>query len=202
MYRTGIEPLDMGKVSSRIKKFRGERKQVDVANELGVAQQKVSSIEAGKALDVETLHRLSVVYGVSCDYILTGIESTQLDAHNDLGLSSKSINVLEQKKDDPSYKFALETIILDDSFMLSMIREGMRAVDPRTISDGLPEQIVSAFGESLDYPAFCEYMFLEAARALFQKYKKRLLEQIEEKEGRPDIGQVFRKAMEAYEEEV
>lgn len=61
-------------MTARIKELRKERNmsQIRLSIELGVSQETISAYESGKHYpSVESLIKLSDIFGVSCDYILS-----------------------------------------------------------------------------------------------------------------------------------
>lgn len=79
---------------NRIKQLREERgmSQVRLSIELGVSQETVSAYENGKHYpSVQSLIKLSEIFGVSCDYIL--------------GLSEQPHNVIYHSLDEQDRKF-------------------------------------------------------------------------------------------------
>lgn len=71
---------ELRNIGNRLTKCRQDLglSQEEVAEELGVSRNTISSIEnGGQEFSVIKLHRFSVLYGVSSDFILTGCKEEQ-----------------------------------------------------------------------------------------------------------------------------
>ena len=90
-----MEPVT--KIGERIRKLREEKglTQQALAKELGVKRESINMWENGlRDLKTGALLLLSEYFGVSCDYILTGISAKNRDISNSLGLSNNAIDNL------------------------------------------------------------------------------------------------------------
>jgi transcriptional regulator with XRE-family HTH domain len=91
-------PNVSNEIGFRIKKLREERdiKQQDLAEALHVQRVTVSQWENGtRDLKTEYTIKLADYFGVTCDEILRGIKSENVDISRELGLTDKAIDVLK-----------------------------------------------------------------------------------------------------------
>lgn len=89
-------------IHENIRKRRTDigKKQQEVADELGILRETYSSIERGKRpLYGEEVPKLAKALGVSCDCILRGVETNNIDIQKELGLSNLSIEHLRYAKE-------------------------------------------------------------------------------------------------------
>ena len=71
----------------------------ELAEAIGIRQQTVSLYKNGETQPTpETLVKIAEFFGVSVDYLLTGISSQNKSIHEELGLSEKAIGMLETAK--------------------------------------------------------------------------------------------------------
>lgn len=83
---------------TRIKSLRDEAglSQADLAKELSVAQNTVSSWENGKRdPDTDTVKQLAAFFGVSTDYLLGATDQKNASSEEDAGLSAEENELLE-----------------------------------------------------------------------------------------------------------
>lgn len=83
---------------TRIKSLRDEAglSQADLAKELSVAQNTVSSWENGKRdPDTDTVKQLAAFFGVSTDYLLGATDKKNASSEEDAGLSAEENELLE-----------------------------------------------------------------------------------------------------------
>lgn len=83
---------------TRIKSLRDEAglSQADLAKELSVAQNTVSSWENGKRdPDTDTVIQLAAFFGVSTDYLLGATDIKNASSEEDAGLSADETELLE-----------------------------------------------------------------------------------------------------------
>jgi transcriptional regulator with XRE-family HTH domain len=85
-------------IGGRIQKLRLEKglDQKDVAEALGVKRETVNHWES-ESRDLKTAYTLALAdyFGVTCDYILRGVQSKNVEINKRIGLSDKSIKILE-----------------------------------------------------------------------------------------------------------
>ena len=64
----------MGTMGKRLRRLRGDRKQMDIAKAVGIHNSVLSRMESDdkKSVDPSSLKRLAEFYGVTTDYLLTG----------------------------------------------------------------------------------------------------------------------------------
>jgi len=66
---------------------------------IGVRQQTISLYSSGQTMPTaDVLVKLAQFFGVSIDYLLTGVSSGNKDYHEELGLSEKAIELLKRGK--------------------------------------------------------------------------------------------------------
>jgi len=85
------------RVGARVRSLREERKllQKDVADALHISVSAYAKLESGdRGINSENCIALADLFGVSCDYILRGIEAEYVDICAKTGLSQETINVL------------------------------------------------------------------------------------------------------------
>lgn len=71
----------------------------ELAEAIGIRQQTVSLYKNGETQPTpETLVKIAEFFGVSVDYLLTGISSQNKSIHEELGLSDKAISMLKTAK--------------------------------------------------------------------------------------------------------
>ena len=71
----------------------------ELAEAIGIRQQTVSLYKNGETQPTpETLVKIAEFFGVSVDYLLTGISSQNKSIHEELGLSEKAISMLKTAK--------------------------------------------------------------------------------------------------------
>ena len=88
-------------IARRLSELRKEKgvKQDEIAEILNVKRATVANYEAGKrAPDYETIIKLADYYGVSCDYILRGIECEFAEIGGTTGLMQEAIEELKTEK--------------------------------------------------------------------------------------------------------
>ena len=107
--------MDSNTIGTRIKALREKmgKTQADVAEALHVKRQTVDQWENGTR-DLKTQYTISLAdyFGVSCDEILRGIKAENLSINKKLGLSDKSIEILESDfASDDRFTVVLNTLI-------------------------------------------------------------------------------------------
>ena len=93
-------------MGSRIRKLReaGGETQADIARALGVKRETVNQWENGaRGLKPEYTAGLADYFGVSCDYILRGLQAENAQAHQTLGLSEDAMKRLAAHKEDAHF---------------------------------------------------------------------------------------------------
>ncbi|MBQ8482568.1 MAG: helix-turn-helix domain-containing protein [Ruminococcus sp.] len=72
-----------------------------LADKVGMSKQTISSYCLGNSRpSYELLIKLADYFGVTCDYLLTGVEPQDKKEHQDLGLSGDAIRLLKQCQDE------------------------------------------------------------------------------------------------------
>lgn len=87
-------------IGMRLKALRDERglRQKDLADRLGVTPAAYGKFEAGdRGLNSEYCIALADYYGISCDYILRGINSDQIDICSKTCLTSDTVDALSNR---------------------------------------------------------------------------------------------------------
>ncbi len=76
----------------------------ELAEAVGIRQQTVSLYKNGETQPTpETLVKIAEFFGVSVDYLLTGISSQNKPIHEELGLSEEAISMLKTAKEIESF---------------------------------------------------------------------------------------------------
>lgn len=76
----------------------------ELAEAIGIRQQTVSLYKNGETQPTpETLVKIAEYFGVSVDYLLTGISSQNKSIHEELGLSEDAIRMLKTAKDTDGF---------------------------------------------------------------------------------------------------
>lgn len=127
--------MDSGcEIGLRISKLRVEQSQQEVANALKVRRETVTQWENGTRRIKDTdIVRMADYFGCSCDFILRGVDSKNLDVHRATGLSDETINSLRyyndlrlQSEQVPSRNafdnsFSLLNLIMTDAFFALLL---------------------------------------------------------------------------------
>ena len=90
-------------VGARVRKLRESRKmkQQDVANALHVSLSSYAKLEAGdRGISSENCIALADLFGVTCDYILRGIDSQNIDVCQKTALDQETLDVLIENKNN------------------------------------------------------------------------------------------------------
>ena len=91
---------------NRIRSLREARgkTQADIAKELHVKRETVNQWENGaRGLKPEYTVKLADYFGVTCDFILRGVQAENVRIHQKLGLSEDAIEKLAARKKDANY---------------------------------------------------------------------------------------------------
>lgn len=130
-----------------------------LADAVGVRPQTISLYAAGETQPTpDTLLKISEYFGVSVDYLLTGVSSKNKKMHDSLGLSEKAISLLKHaKEEDTDNKFppAIELInylLSDDSFYKFLSGLGKKMIKTRL-------DIFKAIEEDVDEDTIIRYYF-------------------------------------------
>jgi len=93
--------VDCNTIGDRLKALRMHKgdTQAEVAIALNVKRQTVDQWE-NNSRDIKTQYTIDLAnyYGVTCDYILRGVKTENVDIHNATGLSDKAISRLKFNK--------------------------------------------------------------------------------------------------------
>lgn len=113
-------------IGGRIQKLRTDKNltQAELGKELGVKRETINQWESGtRDLKTDYTIKLSVFFNVSCDYILRGIKSENVDIHNRIGLSDESIEFLETCLKESTDNSITKTInkLLENRYTLGLI---------------------------------------------------------------------------------
>jgi transcriptional regulator with XRE-family HTH domain len=69
--------------------------QLDLAEKVGISRNFLSMIENGERVpNVDTVHAIADSFQTTCDYLIRGNESENVDIHRRTGLSDKAIKIL------------------------------------------------------------------------------------------------------------
>ncbi len=86
-------------LGERLKKLRGKKTQQEVADHIEISRARYSHYENGRSEpDTDILRKLSNYYGVSVDYLLTGIN--QLNMFEDKDLDSPKLFIFSTRLDE------------------------------------------------------------------------------------------------------
>ena len=97
-----------------------------LAKVLGCTTQAISNYRLGKSMpNYETLIKLADYFGVSCDYLLTGVKIEDKQEHKELGLSGAAIRYLKQCGQD---ELDLINRIISDDYFNSCINGAVRLI--------------------------------------------------------------------------
>lgn len=112
MQKSGLIMELKNGIGARLMRLRGDRSQGDIANELGVEQRTLShwENEERRIKDTDVI-KLADFYKTTCDYILRGVESKNMEIHKVTGLTDESISLLSEltSRSEPSSRL-LRTI--------------------------------------------------------------------------------------------
>lgn len=102
-------------IGARLGRLRGDKSQSDVANELGIEQRTLSywENEERRVKDTDVI-KLADYYKTTCDYILRGIDSGNVDIYEVTGLSQEAIENLKRIKRERSYLLPLISEIIEN----------------------------------------------------------------------------------------
>ncbi len=139
-------------VKERLLKLRKRsgKSQGEIADYLNMSQTAYGKIELGKrGLNVETCLALADLYGVTCDYILRGVEADSVDAQRVTHLSGRAIHSLQHTTG--GYTIALDVIsemLSDEEFMKGFntdIKNALKIkqIDEEAFTAGLCVSMVS-----------------------------------------------------------
>ena len=141
-----IQKVEIG---SRLKELRVSKglKQKDLANVLGITPPAYGKLEAGeRGLDFEYCIKLADFYGVSCDYILRGIKTENLDICAKTCLTSETVEALVKR-------YANDYTMLDEYFSKhpEKPRSGIEVVNGRLVATGEDDIIADDEGDFLGF---------------------------------------------------
>lgn len=92
---SGFDQIRMGNNISRKRNERGFSQQY-VADQLGIKRTSFIAVEQGNhQLKGDAIVQLADMFGTTCDYILRGTETENLDVQKELGLSNDAIEYLK-----------------------------------------------------------------------------------------------------------
>lgn len=144
-------------IAKRLSELRKEKgvTQDEIANEINVKRTTIANYETGKrAPDYETLIRLADIYGVSCDYIIRGVNSEFADIHRVTGLTNEAIEKLAQYKESDIISKGIDYILTHPklvktltTYLLSTIYQEYSQSDYKKY---LPVRFISFFIEDPD----------------------------------------------------
>jgi Predicted transcriptional regulators len=103
--------MDRVTIGKRIKELRESKSmtQEELSKVLNCARNTLTSYETGeRGINCEVLVLLSEYFGVSCDYLLRGIDAENLDVQKATGLSNKAIGILNDAKEHGFFSEAKE----------------------------------------------------------------------------------------------
>lgn len=110
-------------IGKRIKLLRMNRgiTQAELAKNLNVKRETVNQWENGtRDLKTDYSIKLADFFGVSCDEILRGVNSENVSIYKQTGLDDESVKILNQRKDNKLFKYALNYIIHDYEVLKSL----------------------------------------------------------------------------------
>lgn len=147
-----------------------------LADAVGVRPQTISLYAAGETQPTpDTLLKISEYFGVSVDYLLTGISSENKKINDELGLSEKAIKRLKQAtQEDTAKKYppAIELIsylLSEDSFYKFLSGLSKKIMDYRF-------EMTDAIEEGLDGEEACRFRLWDIQTHV-QDYIDRMLAQ-------------------------
>lgn len=108
-------------IGNRIKELRETRgiSQQELAYVIGVSREKIAKIEAGdREAKAQDIICIANHFGTSTDFLLRGIETENIEACKDMGLSNSTVNTLrswqapqeDERIVDPTYSHCLEAL--------------------------------------------------------------------------------------------
>ena len=118
----------------------------DLGEAVGTRQQTISLYRNGDTQpSPDILIRIANYFGVSVDYLLTGISSENKEVHEQLGLSEQSIDLLKVAKNYPDTLGVIDELLSDGDFytFIQDIGDKARTIksmmqgDTPKVSDGL-----------------------------------------------------------------
>lgn len=161
-------------IGERIRKLREEKglTQQQLAKEMYVKRETVNQWE-NETRDLKTGYTISLAdfFGVTCDYILRGIKSENIDVNRSLGLSDKSIDILKNENECmdsfiPVLNFLIEqeekppksiyddisvvTSMTDEKDKISLLKEIISKIDMCGINHKKLTPILSIIHEFFD----------------------------------------------------
>ena len=106
------------RIGKRVKNLRekSKMKQKDVAEALNISVSAYAKLEAGdRGISSENCIALAELFGKSCDYILRGVEATNLDICAETCLEQSTIDALREKKKEHQYLHAKRNEMIKDA---------------------------------------------------------------------------------------
>ncbi len=89
----------------------------ELGEAVGTRQQSISLYRNGDTQpSPDILIRIAAYFGVSVDYLLTGISSENKEVHEQLGLSEQSVRQLKQAKNYPDTLGVIDELLSDGEF--------------------------------------------------------------------------------------
>lgn len=108
-------------IGERIKELRETKgtSQQELACVVGVSREKIAKIEAGeREAKAQDIILIADYFGTTTDFLLRGVETENIEACKDLGLSNATVNTLrawqihpeDERIIDPTYEYCLEAL--------------------------------------------------------------------------------------------
>ena len=166
-----------------------------LASHIGVSYQAVSLWCAGKNYpECDMLLKIADFFGVSTDYLLTGIKPENKSAHDDLGLSNEAIEQLKILCSDKGIISRVNALLCDNAFFSTYIHalsnieiDSKRFLHPNEDELENPKRTLGFLRFSFEYALhdmadyfrkfFREHTDIEKAESLYEKIKPRLFEE-------------------------
>ena len=171
--------------------------QQQLADKLSIKRETLSTIEHGlRALKDQEIVLLANALEISCDYLLTGVDTKNLNINKELGLTNSSI---ENLKTIGSDNLRILNVILSDEQTIDTFKEMLSNISDAAIitfpilqkkylTPNIPEDLIKFF-------SLGEYYTLHAGRCI-----EKIVHQILNRKN-PFEGLLTEKELEEYEQE-
>lgn len=164
-------------IGNRLRKLReaNNMTQQETMKKIGYSSSKkayvkMSRMENGDTLSLREIVLLAELFGVSTDYILTGVEAERLDAARDLGLSDDAIKRLAHMRDrQPWFSEIASALIEDPAFITAFYNSAERikeALEKQLQAESAIQVRLEAGSITMTYDEFITAMESRVARAV------------------------------------
>lgn len=178
------------------KERNGKTTQQQLAQFLGVSKQAVSLYCKGESLpNCYQLLRIAEFFGVSTDYLLTGIKPENQSTHDELGLSNEAIEQIKNLSRDKGIISRVNALLSDKDFFPTYIHalsnieiDSKRFLNPNGQERENPERSLGFLRFAFEYALhdmadffrkfFRKHTDIEKAENLYDEIKSRLFDEI------------------------